>query len=130
MVHGFQPATELMTPFRGSHAVRSPSPSRQAIRSMVPSFGTCSRTRCSHGQPLKFSQINRWIQNIQNWLVVSTPLKNISRNWDDYSQYIKNDPNHQPENDFNAISSGTTAKFEDVSSNLPVVASNIDSNQT
>ena len=32
------------------------------------------------------------------WLVVSTPLKNISR-WNDYSQYmeIRNAPNHQPD---------------------------------
>ena len=38
---------------------------------------------------------------LQNWLVVSTPLKNMNVNWDDYSQYmygnIKNGPNHQPE---------------------------------
>jgi len=33
------------------------------------------------------------------WLVVSTPLKNISQldSWDDYSQYMeRNVPNHQP----------------------------------
>ena len=24
----------------------------------------------------------------QNWLVVSTPLKNMKVNWDDYSQYM------------------------------------------
>jgi hypothetical protein len=34
---------------------------------------------------------------IINWLVVSTPLKKILVNWDDYSQYMeKNVPNHQP----------------------------------
>jgi hypothetical protein len=34
-----------------------------------------------------------------NWLVVSTPLKNMKVSWDDYSQYMenkKNVPNHQP----------------------------------
>ena len=31
------------------------------------------------------------------WLVVSTPLKNMKVNWDNYSQYMeKNVPNHQP----------------------------------
>jgi hypothetical protein len=36
---------------------------------------------------------------IINWLVVSTPLKKILVNWDDYSQYMdnKNVPNHQPD---------------------------------
>ena len=27
--------------------------------------------------------------NLFTWLVVSTPLKNISQNWDDYSQYME-----------------------------------------
>ena len=33
------------------------------------------------------------------WLVVSTPLKHMKVNWDDYSQLIgkKNVPNHQPD---------------------------------
>jgi hypothetical protein len=35
---------------------------------------------------------------MNNWLVVSTPLKNMKVSWDDYSQYgkIKHVPNHQP----------------------------------
>ena len=46
---------------------------------------------------------NRYTQLVQdvaenNWLVVSTPLKNIS-SWGYYSQYMeKNLPNHQPHN--------------------------------
>ena len=39
---------------------------------------------------------------IHNWLVVSTPLKNMNVNWDDYSQYFWQNkidvPNHQPDN--------------------------------
>ena len=32
-----------------------------------------------------------------NWLVVSSPLKNMKVSWDHYSQYMeKNVPNHQP----------------------------------
>jgi hypothetical protein len=38
---------------------------------------------------------------IQNWLVVSTPLKNMKVSWDDYSQYMESHkihvPNHQPD---------------------------------
>ena len=40
---------------------------------------------------------------MHHWLVVSTPLKNMKVNWDDYSILfpiygkIKNVPNHQPD---------------------------------
>ena len=45
----------------------------------------------------------RWGQVGYNysWLVVSTPLKNMTVNWDDYSKYMgkcqKWQPNHQPD---------------------------------
>jgi len=41
------------------------------------------------------------ISQANNWLVVSTPLKNMRVSWGYYSQYMENHkthfPNHQPE---------------------------------
>jgi hypothetical protein len=51
---------------------------------------------------MQFSQVNICKYHIQDdWLVVSTPLKNMKVSWDQYSQYMESQkihvPNHQPD---------------------------------
>jgi len=56
----------------------------------------------AHGPKLKQGLSDQNRSEHKNWLVVSTPLKNMKVSWDDYSQYMEKKnhvPNHQPEND-------------------------------
>jgi hypothetical protein len=43
----------------------------------------------AHGPKLKQGLSDQNRSEHKNWLVVSTPLKNMKVSWDDYSQYME-----------------------------------------